>query len=94
MLGNPRLELGKNVQVRRDSVARVHIVMVLAMPGERLAAFYDLDAGGIDRAGAEQVPSALGEIIADHANHANRMAGIVLRLKITGRRRNKRGAAA
>lgn len=87
--GNPRFEIGEDVQVRRDGIARVHIVMIFAVPRKRFAATHDLDAGRIDRMLAKKLPRAFREIVPNDANHAE-----PFRTKITGRQRNKRGAAA
>ncbi len=63
-----RLERLEHVELRVERVTRVHVVVVLAGPEERLAAVDALDVVDVDAVGGEDALVLGGEVVAHHAD--------------------------
>src|SRR5690606_17809894 len=85
-LGQLGAEVGEDVELSVERLARGEVRRILADPLEGLAARV-FDAAGIDTALAQRCQYGGGEVGADHADHAHRR-------KQAGRDRGKRRGAA
>ena len=69
---NFRSPLGQDIQIDLHRFCRVQIFHIGAVPAEGFAAAADFQAAGIDIAAFEDVKEAVGGIVADDADEADR----------------------
>ncbi len=72
-----RIEIAEHVEMDFERFAVVHVGLVFAGPAKGFAAFDDVQAGGVDAAGFEQLRVLGGPIFADDADelHGRKIAG-------------------
>jgi hypothetical protein len=80
-VAHARREAGEHAEVERDRVALVHVLVIAAVPAERLAAPL-LEPRAVDAAAHEVVARRTGEVVADRRD------------EVTGRRSSPRRRSA
>ena len=70
-LGQLRLEVGEHAELGVVGVGHVEVGLVVAAPGERLAAGDPLDVGDVHSTRAQQLDVLVAEVVAHRSDHVH-----------------------